>query len=155
MGWNKIRAEYIAGGTSYRRLAEKYGVSFSTLRKVAAKEQWTELRNKAGAKRDTKLVETISAKEAERAINIVDVADKLLGKIEVLVESVYDADSIKKLTSAIKDLKDIKGIKSDADMREQEARIARLQKEAEADDNTTTEINVTFGSNNGSGKWAE
>ena len=55
MDWKRIKAEYIAGGTSYRKLAEKYKVSFSTLRKVAAKEQWTELRNIAGAKRDTEL----------------------------------------------------------------------------------------------------
>lgn len=132
--WKRIKAEYIAGGTSYRKLAEKYGVSFSTLRKVAAKEQWTALRNKAGAKRDTKIVDSVSEKEAKKAVDIIDVADKLLEKIEEIAEKVADVDSIKKLTSAIKDLKDIKGIKSDADMREQEARIKKLQKEAENDD---------------------
>lgn len=145
--WKKIKAEYIAGGTSYRKLAEKYNVSFSTLRKVAAKEQWTELRNKTRAKMDTKISETISDKEAERAINIVYVADKLLEKISTLAESVYDADSLKKLTSAIKDLKDIKGIKTDADMREQEARIAKLQKEAEADNKEDNEIRVVIEGN--------
>ena len=41
--WKKIKSEYIAGGTSYRRLAEKYGVSFSTLRGIAEREKWTEL----------------------------------------------------------------------------------------------------------------
>lgn len=145
MDWKRIKAEYIAGGTSYRKLAEKYKVSFSTLRKVAAKEQWTDLRNKAGAKTDTKIIESISDKDAKKAVNIIDVADKLLSKIEELAEIVGDADSIKKLTSAIKDLKDIKGIKSEADMREQEARIAKLQKEAmeEAQDK---EITVVFGS---------
>ena len=145
MDWKRIKAEYIAGGTSYRKLAEKYKVSFSTLRKVAAKEQWTDLRNKAGAKTDTKIIESISDKDAKKAVNIIDVADKLLSKIEELAEIVGDADSIKKLTSAIKDLKDIKGIKSDADMREQEARIAKLQKEAmeEAQDK---EITIVFGS---------
>ena len=38
MDWKKLRAEYIAGGTSYRKLAEKHNVSFHTLRKQAAKE---------------------------------------------------------------------------------------------------------------------
>ena len=51
----------------------------------------------------------------------------------------------------------VKGVKSDADMREQEARIKKLQKEAEGDDNTLTEITVTFGSNDSEDgeKWAE
>jgi transposase-like protein len=142
--WKRIKAEYIAGGTSYRKLAEKYGVSFSTLRKVAAKEQWTELRNKTRTKTDTKISETVSDIEADKAVNIIDVADTLLGKIEEIAAMVSDPDSIKKLTSAIKDLKDIKGIKSDADMREQEARIDKLRKEAEREDNTVDEIEVVF-----------
>ena len=157
MDWKKIKAEYIAGGTSYRKLAEKYNVSFSTLRKVAAKEHWTELRDKTRAKMDTKISDTVSDQGAKKAVNIIEVADKLLEKIESVAELVNDPDSIKKLTSAIKDLKDIKGIKSEADIREQEARIAKLQKEAQEEDNSTTEIKVTFGSDNGedTSEWAE
>jgi hypothetical protein len=143
--WKKIKAEYIAGGTSYRKLAEKYGVSFSTLRKVAAKEQWTELRNKTRTKTDTKISDSVSDKEADKAVNIIDVADKLLGKISELMDTVpLDTQAMKHLTSALKDLKDIKGFKSDADMREQEARIAKLQREAEDDTPEDREVNVTF-----------
>jgi hypothetical protein len=155
--WNKIKAEYIAGGTSYRKLAEKHKVKLSALRNVAEKEKWVELKSQAQHKSNTKIVESISTKEAKKAVDIIDVADKLLGKIEEIAGMVSDPDSIKKLTSAIKDLKDIKGIKSDADMREQEARIAKLQKEAQEEDNSTTEIKVTFGSDNGedTSEWAE
>jgi transposase len=143
--WKKIKAEYIAGGTSYRKLAKNYGVSFSTLRKVAAKEQWTELRNKTRAKMDTKISESVSDKEADKAVNIIDVADKLLGKISELMDTVaLDTQSMKHLTSALKDLKDIKGFKSDADMREQEARIAKLQREAEDDTPEDREVSVIF-----------
>ena len=144
MDWKRIKAEYIAGGTSYRKLAEKYKVSFSTLRKVAAKEQWTELRNKARTKTDTEIVDSVGTKNAKKAVDIIDVADKLLSKIEAVAEMVSDPDSIKKLTSAIKDLKDIKGIKSEADMREQEARILKLQKEAQDDATELRDVNVTF-----------
>ena len=84
--WKRIKAEYIAGGTSYRKLADKYGVSFSTLRKIAAKEKWSELRNKAGAKRDTKIVEVIGDKEADRAIDklerVSNLTELLLDKLE-------------------------------------------------------------------------
>lgn len=156
MDLKRIKAEYIAGGTSYRKLAEKHGVSFSTLRKVAAKEQWTALRNKTRTKTDTKISETVSDIEADKAVNIIDVADKLLDKIGEIAEKVSDPDSIKKLTSAIKDIKDIKGIKSEDDIAEQRARIEKLRREAKEEDNNLTEIKVTFG-NGGeeSKKWAE
>lgn len=143
--YKKIKAEYIAGGTSYRKLAEKHKVSFSTLRKVAAKEQWTELRNKAGAKADTKLVDVVSDKEASKANKIIDVADKLLGKIsEMLEEGVYNTQNIKNLTSALKDLKEIKGFKSELDLQEQMARIAKLQKEAQEAAETDMDFKVTL-----------
>ena len=145
MDWKKIKAEYIAGGTSYRKLAEKHDVSFSTLRKVAAKEQWTELRNKTRAKMDTKISDSVSDKEAEKAVDIIDVADKLLSKISELMDAIpLDTQSMKHLTSALKDLKEIKGFKSDADMREQEARIRNLEKQAEADNNNDNEIKVVI-----------
>jgi uncharacterized protein YjcR len=143
--WRKIKAEYIAGGTSYRMLAEKYGVSFSTLRKVAAKEQWTELRNKTRAKTDTKISNAISAKQAAKADKIIDVADKLLAKIAEVIDLVNDTQGIRHLSSALKDIRDIKGIKSSADMREQEARIRNLEKQAEKTEESN-DITVTIGS---------
>ena len=157
MDWKKIKAEYIAGGTSYRKLAQKYDVKLSALRNVAEKEKWVELKAQAQHKSNTKIVESVSEMEAKKAVDIIDVADKLLEKIGTLAEMVGDADSIKKLTSAIKDLKDIKGIKSEADIREQEARIAKLQKEAQEEDNSTTEFKVTFGgaSSEEAKEWAE
>lgn len=148
MDWSKLKREYIAGGTSYRKLAEKYGVSFSTLRKVAAKEGWTELRDKARAKADTKIINTVSSKEARKANKIIDVADRLLNKIITTIDAmdVIDSQSIKHFTSALKDLKDIKGFKTAADMREQEARIAKLEKECQVEDSSTVnEVKVTIG----------
>ena len=134
MDWKRIKAEYIAGGTSYRKLAEKYGVSFNTLKTHAVEEQWHKLRQQKDKKTTTKMLETISDKEAEKAVNIIDVADKLLGKISELMDAIpLDTQSMKHLTSALKDLKEIKGFKSDADMREQEARIRNLERQAEKD----------------------
>jgi uncharacterized protein YjcR len=144
--WKRIKAEYIAGGTSYRKLAEKYGVPFGTLRRVAEREGWTQKRAQVAQKADTKMIETISDDAAEKAVNIISVADKLLGKISELMDAIpLDTQSMKHLTSALKDLKEIKGFKSNADMREQEARIRNLERQAEAD-NTSKDIEVQFGS---------
>lgn len=132
--WQKIKAQYISGNTSYRKLAEEHGVSFNTLKDRAVTEQWYQLRQQNHNKTTTRIVKANQDKDVKKAVDIIDVADKLLDKIEEIAGMVSDPDSIKKLTSAIKDIKDIKGYKSDADMREQEARIEKLRKEAERDE---------------------
>lgn len=145
MDWNKIKAEYIAGGTSYRKLAKKYGVSFSTLRGVAEREKWTDLRTQAQHNADTKLVETIGDKNGTYSVSINDVADKLLAKITTMLDvDGLGTQGMKHLTSALKDIKEIKGIKSDIDLKEQNARIDKLRKEIEGE-KTDTSITVTFG----------
>ena len=143
--WQKIKAEYLAGDTSYRKLAKKYGLTLAVLRNVAEREEWVKLKAQAQHKTNTKIVNAVSDKEAKKAIDIIDVADKLLGKITENIDVlITDTQSIKHLTSALKDLKDIKGYKSEADMQEQMARIAKLQREAEKEDDTVNEIEVVF-----------
>lgn len=144
MDWKRIKAEYIAGGTSYRKLAEKYGVSFTTLQRKAKEEKWLELRRQKEDKTAIKIVESLSDKDAETAVDIIDVADKLLLKIGQIAEMYDDPDSLKKLTSAIKDLKDIKGYKSAIDLKEQEARIEKLRREAQSDNEDNREVSVIF-----------
>lgn len=133
MDWNKLRAEYIAGGISYRKLAEKYGVSFSTLRDIAIREKWTDLKAQAQNKSVTKLVESVAKQNGTYTVSVIDVADKLLNKIETLIDTEkLTISHIKDLSSSLKNLKEIKGIKSDIDLKEQKARIKKLEKEIEA-----------------------
>lgn len=145
MDWDIIKAEYIAGGTSYRKLADKYGVSFNILKRVAGKEKWAKLREQAKEKATTKMVDTIAKDMAKNAVKINEVADKLLDKIVMLLEECegIDSQAIKQLTSSLKDIKDIKGVKSDIDLKEQEARIDKLRRDA-MEENTDKEVNVSF-----------
>lgn len=144
MDWNKLKAEYIAGGTSYRKLAKKYDVSINTLSGVAIREKWAELKKQAQNKSTTKMVNTIAKDMSKNAVKINDVADKLLDKIVTLLDEFegIDSQSIKQLTSSLKDIKDIKGIKSEIDIKEQEARIDKLRKDAmeEEKDKTITVV---------------
>jgi hypothetical protein len=146
--WNKIKREYIQGDTSYRKLADKYNVPFGTLRKVAAKEKWRELRDKTRQKADTKIVEAEAENQAKRMTRLLSVTDKLLDAVEKAVnefsteELLLDKSALKSLSGAIKDIKEIQGIKSAIDIREQEARIANLRKNAEAEDKTDNHIVV-------------
>lgn len=135
MDWNKLKAEYISGGTSYRKLAQKHGVSLNTLQGVAKREKWCELKKQAQYKSDAKMVNAIANDMSKNAIKIDDVANKLLDKIVMFLEEAdgIDSQSIKQLTSSLKDIKDIKGVKSDIDIKEQEARIDKLRKDVEKD----------------------
>ena len=143
MDWAKIKKEYISGGVTYRRLAEKYGISHSTLRKVAAEEHWSELRNKIAAKSEQKAIDTIIEQNSEFRCDIMSVADKLLCRMSDLIDEMPKLSpmSMRNLTAALRDLKDIKGIRSEIDLREQEARIRNLERQAEAD-NEDNEIKV-------------
>lgn len=150
MDFSKLKKEYLKGGTSYRKLCNKYNVPLSTLKAVAAKEGWVQLRDQTKAKTDTKIVETISDGEADRAKRLLSVADKLLERIEGLVEEftegevLLDKTTLKQLTGALKDIKDIQGIRSPLEIEEQKARIAKLRKEAEEEDKQDNEIKVTI-----------
>ena len=44
INWIAIKNDYINGGGSYRKLAEKYGVSFSAFKRRAQAENWQALR---------------------------------------------------------------------------------------------------------------
>lgn len=153
MDWNAIKAEYIAGGTSYRKLAEKYGVSKTTLERKAKAEKWIELRGQAEDRVETNILNQVTKTKTKNAIKLESVADKALEKIWELLEVANDTQSIKHITSALRDIKEVKGIKSAADMREQNARIAKLQAEVNRDDNTVKEIEVTFSA--GKEAWNE
>ena len=158
MDWNRIKAEYIAGGTSYRKLCAKYGVSRTTLQRKAKDEKWLNLRSQAEAKAETRIVEDISKKSAKIDEKYYSLVDKLMQRAEEVVENtpVWSVNALKEMATTLKYLKECKGVKSDIDLREQEARIKNLEKQAAEDDNTLTEIRVTFGSDDGDcDQWAE
>ena len=143
--WQEIKTEYISSDISYRQLCAKYGVPMHKLKIIARNEKWVTLRERARHRADTKIVEMAAQQGAKHTLKLYEVADKLLDKIYETLEmtEALDSQSIKHYTSALKDLKDIKGIKSDIDLREQEARIDKLQKEAKTEEAEKT-ITVTF-----------
>lgn len=84
--WLAIRNDYINGGGSYRKLAEKYGVSFSALEKKARAEKWgkqrADQREKIAKKVRQKTAEVIAKNEVKRAERIMGIHDQLLVKLE-------------------------------------------------------------------------
>ena len=150
MDWKQIKREYIAGGTSYRKLCDKYGVPLSNLTRVAQREGWVELRQQCKDKSATKIVEIESDKNAERMRKLLNVADELLDVVEKAVQEMktgelaLDRTALTSLSSTMKDIKDIQSIKSKLDIEEQKARIAILKKQAESDDSHVNEVAVVI-----------
>ena len=146
--WQKIKTEYITTDTSYRKLSEKYGIHYKTIADKGKDEGWKELRSQHTHKTLTKTLDVISTKQVDRATKLICVADKLLGKVESLVddypELVMAPQNLKHISGVLKDIKEIQMIRSEADIREQEARIKKLQKEAEEEDQSNKEIKVTI-----------
>ena len=135
--WAKIKAEYIRGGTSYRKLAEKYGVSFSVMRKRAASEKWTDLRNKKGTKRDTEIVDKFASQEAKKAVDLADIAELLARKIQENIENgtyLISSKDAYYASSAMRNLRELSREKAVRDCEEQLARIDKLRKEAKAEE---------------------
>ena len=54
--YEKMRKEYIKGRISYQKLAEKYGVPFGTLKRIARDEKWGEQREQVKQKTMKKTV---------------------------------------------------------------------------------------------------
>jgi hypothetical protein len=116
------------------------------LQRKAKDENWLGLRSQAEAKAETKIVNAISEKSAKIDDRYFRLVDKLMQKAEETIENtpVWSVNGLKEMATAMKYLKECKGVKSEADIREQEARIAKLQKEAQEEDNKETEFKVTL-----------
>lgn len=84
--WNKIKAEYIAGGTSYRKLAEKYGVSKNVIQKRSQAGDWIELRRQVVDKSNTAVVEMEAERRIRQAERAEKIADVLLDKLARAVD---------------------------------------------------------------------
>ena len=184
--WQAIKTEYITTDTSYRKLAQKYGIHYKVISERGKDEKWVELRSQHRDKTLTKTLGKISNKQADKMARIDDLADRLLEKLEqaiteldlqlykhtdktktieydndrrpdkptretiheeeklLEVNSIVDRQGLKQIASALKDIKEVKMLRSELDRQEQEARIANLRKQADKDEDKTEEIEVVF-----------
>jgi tRNA-dihydrouridine synthase len=143
--WAKIEAEYITTDTSYRKLAEKFGIDQATIARKAKREDWISKRQQHISTTQAKIIAADAQQKVDRASRLKSVADKLLDRVEDIVE--YDqhltASAIKNISDALKNIKEAQMIRTAEDIEEQQARIAKLKKEVQDDDKTKT-ITVTL-----------
>jgi transcriptional regulator with XRE-family HTH domain len=136
--WKTIELEYVTSDISQEQLAKKFGIGRSRLSQYASKEKWREKRDKHRAKTVEKAVNAVGTKQANMAAKLYETGGMLLDTVKRLIEEnpelLAETSSMKDVSVVLKNLKDLMSVKSEADMLEQEARIAKLRKEAEKDD---------------------
>lgn len=87
VNWRKLKAEYVAGGISQRKLAEKHGIPFGTLQRQARLKKWGNARQKAEAKAIENVTQKTAEAVADNAITLERVKAKLLSKLESMVDA--------------------------------------------------------------------
>lgn len=129
--WSAIKTEYVTTDTSYRKLCDKYGVSMTEVSRHGKEEEWRKERKKYQEKAYAKTLDTLIKGQQKRIERLQNLTDKILDKIELSVDKMdaVDLQAYRQITAAIKDIKEIQMLKTEADMREQEARIDKLNRD--------------------------
>lgn len=143
--WNEIKADFLATGLSYPQLAQKYGVSISTLKKRAAREKWTGKKDNVdllvlqepggemepdGTVEPLPTVDEIVEGKRDRLAKFLQITDAMMDRIQEAIQSpdVVSPYSLKLLASALRDLREMQGLNRTAlDIEEQIARIAKIK----------------------------
>lgn len=143
--WKRIEAEYITTETSYRKLAQKYGLNQATIAQRAKAEDWVGKRKRQASTTQAKIIGAVEGQKVNRAVRLQRVADKLLDKVEMILDEPggVASGSLRNISATLRDIKEIQMIRSELDVKEQEARIANLQKQAEKDERNAS-VTVTL-----------
>lgn len=143
MDWAAIKREYITTGISLRALAKKHNASFSTIQKKCADGKWTEARKKCRVKSEEKTIEKVTDLTAEGEKILREAALEMARRLHSLAMDFHPSPNLKAkdITGALKDCREILDIRSEKDLKEQDARIAKLEREA-AQENDTKSVTV-------------
>jgi hypothetical protein len=107
--WRKIRLEYVAGKTTLQKLAQKYQVSESTIRKKASSQGWKKRKRQVGTKMEQKAIERLCDARAKEFETIASVNDRMGDVLDCLLEFIAeqpptkydDLRGVESLTKAI------------------------------------------------------
>ncbi|WP_458397426.1 hypothetical protein [Anaerotignum sp.] len=127
VNWAEVKSEYLTTEISLERIADKYGISRSTIKRRSVKEGWVE--EKASRKEEVvneviqRVVETETEKAVNRLENLQGTANRLGELIRAEIESAWtrrearmkvgalitetDVTILKGLTSTLKNLAEV------------------------------------------------
>ena len=174
--WKKIKTEYITTDTSYRKLADKYGIHYKVISERGKAEGWVELRAQHRNKTITKALDIISDRQADQMAGLVTQAAEALlvqamtaiGQLDRPVTThkhtieqdgekttteweelatapgAVNVAAVRHLATALKDISQVLGLKTELDRKEQEARIAALRQRSMTGDGDDDETGVVL-----------
>ena len=139
--WESIKTAY-ESGESVNSISKRFKISRSSIYSRATRKDW-------------RRPETLPQKEdtaVRENAQIMEVAQKILDQMDAMLDNLGTSPtSLRFYTGALKDLKEVMGHKSPLDLKEQEARIAKLRKETEDEGEKKIEITI----NGGEDAWSE
>lgn len=99
--WVKVKAEYVSGTMSAAKLADRFGISVSSISKKCASEHWQELRKQNQSETANKIAKKINTEKVKKTVREIDrvvaVASKLITKLNRAVNELdKDEELIKK-----------------------------------------------------------
>lgn len=134
--WTPIEADFLSCGAGYRALAEKYGVSLSSVKKRASAGGWQkkllELRRGEEPEELSGPSELAKQIRQDRRLRLLDTSDVLLDKLRRTMDELEpgNAAALARLARALKDLRELQGLQKDAlDLEEQRTRIEKMRSE--------------------------
>ncbi|MBR3844330.1 MAG: hypothetical protein IKM39_02355 [Clostridia bacterium] len=135
MDFAQMKNRYIQGGVSYRRIGELFDVPYDLVAKTGRKEGWVALRKEAlaqGRNAPEKSGQALCP-VCNHGQKVALTADCLLDRMLKTIQQAEKIESgaFKQYTSALKDLRDIKGVKHPMELREQQLKLEGLQQKNE------------------------
>lgn len=99
--WATVKAEYVSGTMSAAKLADRYGISVSSISKKCASEHWQELRKQNQSETANKIAKKINTEKVKKTVREIDrvvaVASKFITKLNRAVNELdKDEELIKK-----------------------------------------------------------
>ena len=87
VNWEEVKTEYVTTDTSHRKLANKYGLSLTTISHRSKVECWVEKRQQFRSKVEAKTLEKSANAEANRLAKLMDTTGRA---IDVAVKALAD-----------------------------------------------------------------
>lgn len=136
--WRKIKLEYVAGKTTLQKLAQKYQVSESTIRKKASSQGWKKRKRQVGTKLEQKAIERLCDARAREFETIASVNDRMGDVLDYLLEFIAeqpptkydDLRGVESLTKAIAQVVMVKRDLYNMPSEEQKAKIEALREKS-------------------------
>ena len=164
---DKIRDEFITTDLPYRALAEKHGIPRSTIERWMREEKWQKkrelyrLKAEKSVEKELKKYEKSEAKATEgkierrknaqkqRTERLFAATDKLIDKAVALLDLELSPRDLKAVSGTLVDARMLYGIRTDLEVREQEAKIKQLEKSLDDKVKEQPSLDIRFLNENG------